>query len=67
MSEYGVWSKIDKSALITVIGILLLFASAVGVTLVAPGLIDPSWTEPSLLLLKGIGKNIPKVQRYAFL
>ena len=47
MSEYGVWSKIDKSALITVIGILLLFASAVGVTLVAPGLIDPSWTEPS--------------------
>lgn len=39
--------KINKSALITVLGVVLLFSSAVGVTLLAPRYIDPSWTQPS--------------------
>jgi len=45
--EYGIFSKLDKSAVFTVIGILLLFSTAVIVTLAVPALIDPSWTEPS--------------------
>jgi cytochrome c oxidase cbb3-type subunit II len=47
MSEHGFWGKLDKSALLTVIGIVILFSSAIIVTLITPGLIDPSWTEPS--------------------
>lgn len=39
--------KINKSALITVIGVILLFSTAVIVTLLAPRYIDPSWTQPS--------------------
>lgn len=49
MSEKNknIFSKIDKSAVLTVLGILLLFASSIGVTLIAPQFIDPSWTAPS--------------------
>lgn len=39
--------KVDKSAVFTVIGIILLFSSAVIVTLVAPGFIDTTWIQPS--------------------
>lgn len=39
--------KIEKSALYTIIGIILLFSSAVIVTLIAPSLVDPSWKTPS--------------------
>lgn len=39
--------KIDRSAIVTLIGIILLFSTAVAVTLLAPQHIDPSWTEPT--------------------
>jgi cytochrome c oxidase cbb3-type subunit II len=39
--------KIDKSAVLTVIGILLLFATSIITILFAPSYIDPSWTTPS--------------------
>lgn len=38
---------LDLSALLTIIGIILLFSTAVGVTLIAPGHVDPTWTAPS--------------------
>lgn len=38
---------IEKSALFTFIGIILLFSTAVIVTLIAPSYADPSWTEPT--------------------
>lgn len=41
------FSKVDKSALLTVIGILFLFSSAIGITLIAPVLIEKAWTEPT--------------------
>lgn len=40
-------SNIDKSAVLTVIGIILLFSTAVIVTLLAPRHLDPSWTQPT--------------------
>lgn len=39
--------KLDASAIWTVIGIILLFSSAVLVTLIAPHHVDPMWTSPS--------------------
>jgi cytochrome c oxidase cbb3-type subunit 2 len=39
--------KIEWSAIITVLGVILLFSTAIGVTLIAPGYIDPSWVSPS--------------------
>jgi cytochrome c oxidase cbb3-type subunit II len=39
--------KIEKSALLTIIGIILLFSTAVFVTLIAPRHVDSSWTTPS--------------------
>lgn len=39
--------KLEKSALWTVIGVLLLFSTAIGVTLIAPEYIDPSWKQAS--------------------
>lgn len=38
---------IEKSALFTFIGIILLFSTAIIVTLIAPSYVDPSWTEPT--------------------
>lgn len=43
----GFIHKLDKSAFLTVAGILLLFASAIVVTLVAPQYVDDSWESPS--------------------
>lgn len=40
-------SRIEKSAILTILGILLLFSSAVLVTLIAPRFVDPSWTTPT--------------------
>jgi cytochrome c oxidase cbb3-type subunit 2 len=37
--------KIEKSAIATIIGIILLFSGSIGVTLIAPSYVDPSWTE----------------------
>lgn len=39
--------KLDKSAVITVLGIILLFSMSVAVVLIAPALVDPTWTNPS--------------------
>src|ERR1700690_3973184 len=39
--------NIEKSAVITFIGIILLFSGAVGVTLIAPSYVDPTWTSPT--------------------
>lgn len=49
MSEHGsgFFGKIDGSFLFTVIGIILLFSSAIGITLLLPRHIDPSWITPS--------------------
>jgi cytochrome c oxidase cbb3-type subunit II len=38
---------LDRSAIVTVIGIILLFSGAVVTTLLAPRYIDPTWTSPS--------------------
>ncbi|MDR3625098.1 MAG: cbb3-type cytochrome c oxidase subunit II [Chlamydiales bacterium] len=43
----GFFSKVEKSLLITVVGVFLLFSLAIGVVLIAPGYVDPSWIEPS--------------------
>lgn len=40
-------SSIETSAVLTVLGIILLFSTAVIVTLIAPSYIDPTWTKPT--------------------
>lgn len=47
MSHDNFFHKLDGSAILTLIGILILFSFSIGVTLIAPSYIDPSWTEPS--------------------
>lgn len=37
----------DLSAILTVIGVILLFSTAITVVLIAPRYVDPSWTTPS--------------------
>jgi cytochrome c oxidase cbb3-type subunit 2 len=39
--------KLEKSAIFTFLGILVLFSTAIIVTLVAPRFVDPSWTTPT--------------------
>lgn len=39
--------KIERSAFLTIVGIITLFSGSVLVTLIAPSYVDPSWTEPS--------------------
>ncbi len=39
--------RLDKSAILTVVGIILLFSGSVIVTLIAPRYVDPTWTSPS--------------------
>lgn len=39
--------NLELSAILTVLGIVLLFSCAVLVTLIAPSYIDPAWTTPS--------------------
>jgi len=39
--------KVEKSALITIIGIFLLFSMAMAVVLIAPRYVDPTWTTPT--------------------
>lgn len=45
MSGWG--SKIEWSAMWTFVGVVVLFSSAIGVTLIAPKYIDPSWQQAS--------------------
>ena len=46
-SNKGFLYSLDKSAVLTVIGILILFSMAILVTLIAPAYVDKSWTQPS--------------------
>lgn len=39
--------NLDKSAVLTLVGIILLFSCAVGVILIAPSYVDPTWTAPT--------------------
>ncbi len=39
--------RLEWSAVLTVIGVIILFSSAVGITLIAPQFIDPSWKQAS--------------------
>lgn len=39
--------QLDKSAVFTVLGIILLFSMSVIVILIAPSYVDPTWTEPT--------------------
>ena len=43
----GFIHKLDGSALLTFIGVVLLFSTAVIVTLIAPRYVDSTWTDPS--------------------
>lgn len=43
----NVFYKIEWSAVVTVIGILLLFSGSVIVTLIAPNFVESTWTQPS--------------------
>lgn len=52
MSGNGFMGKVEKSALMTVIGIIVLFSGAIVVTLVAPSYVDPTWTTPSSSYMK---------------
>lgn len=47
MNHQGFIHHLDKSAIFTVIGIIFLFSFAVGITLIAPSYVDPTWTEPT--------------------
>ncbi len=47
MSDKNFVDKIEWSAVLTVAGIILLFSSAVIVTLIAPGYIDNTWVQPT--------------------
>lgn len=49
--------NLDLSAYLTVIGIILLFSGAVGVTLIAPNFVDPTWTMPSSQYQKQMYEN----------
>ncbi|NGX61672.1 MAG: hypothetical protein K940chlam9_01161 [Chlamydiae bacterium] len=40
-------NRLEWSAIATIIGVLLLFSMAIGVTLIAPRYIDPSWNQAS--------------------
>lgn len=46
-SLYDFIHDLDLSAILTVIGIILLFSTAIGVVLIAPRYVDPSWTTPT--------------------
>lgn len=43
----GFFHRLDGSALLTICGVILLFSTAVIVTLIAPRYIDSTWTSPS--------------------
>lgn len=43
----GFFSKIEKSFVLVIIGVLLLFSLAIAVVVIAPSYIDKSWIEPS--------------------
>lgn len=46
-SKKGFWHSVELSAVLTILGIALLFSSAIIVTQIAPYFIDKEWTKPS--------------------
>lgn len=46
-NTHGFFHNLDRSAILTVLGILLFFSSAVTVTLIAPSFIEKGWVEPA--------------------
>jgi cytochrome c oxidase cbb3-type subunit II len=40
-------AKLDRSAILTIIGVILLFSTSIIVTLIAPRYVDSTWTNPS--------------------
>lgn len=47
MSDNSFMHKVEKSAILTIIGIILLFSTAIIVVLIAPTYVDPTWTQPT--------------------
>lgn len=47
MSGNQFYYNIEKSFLVTIVGVIVLFGASVAVTLLAPRYIDPSWTQPT--------------------
>jgi cytochrome c oxidase cbb3-type subunit 2 len=45
--NHGFFHNIELSALLTIIGIIVLFSSAVIITLIAPRHMDPTWVTPT--------------------
>ncbi len=43
----GFFHNLDLSAVLTLLGIIILFSTAIVVTLLAPRYVDPTWTAPS--------------------
>lgn len=43
------WDNLDKSAIFTILGIILLFSASIMVVLIAPSYVDPTWTQPTSL------------------
>lgn len=41
------FQHLDKSAVLTILGVILLFSASVVVVLISPNYIDPTWTQPS--------------------
>jgi len=52
MSEKNVFYKVEWSAIITLVGIILLFSLAILVVLIAPNFVDKSWVSPSSIYQK---------------
>ncbi len=46
-NKKGFWQSFELSALVAITGIIVLFSSAVIVTLIAPNFVDPTWTQPT--------------------
>lgn len=46
-AHHGFFHQLDKSAILTIIGIILLFSASIIVVLIAPRYVDPTWTSPS--------------------
>lgn len=45
-NKKGIYA-LERSAILTIVGIIVLFMGAISVTLIAPAYVDPSWTSPS--------------------
>lgn len=47
MSDKGIFYKIELSALVSLLGIIILFSISIFVVLIAPTYVDKSWTSPT--------------------